>query len=143
MAYSDKVLDHYENPRNVGSMDKADATVGTGLVGSPEQGDVMKLQIKVDDRDPYARFRDRLMIPIHDPRGRVIGFAGRILDAAKKDAPKYLNSPDTPLFDKGRTLFNLHRASPAARQSGRMGDVRLRYGGLLTHERRRTGINEA
>jgi len=78
------------------------------------------LRIAVEDRDPYDRFRDRLTIPIHDARGRVIGFAARILDAEKKDAPKYLNSPDTPLFDKGRTLFNLHRAGPASRQSGRI-----------------------
>jgi len=48
MAYSDKVLDHYSNPRNVGSMDKSDPNVGTGLVGAPECGDVMKLQIRVD-----------------------------------------------------------------------------------------------
>tara|TARA_B100000902_G_C26691179_1_gene612537 strand:- start:196 stop:576 length:381 start_codon:yes stop_codon:yes gene_type:complete len=47
MAYSDKVLDHYENPRNVGSFDKKDPTVGTGMVGAPACGDVMKLQIKV------------------------------------------------------------------------------------------------
>ena len=47
MAYSDKVLDHYENPRNVGSMDKDAAEVGTGMVGAPACGDVMKLQIKV------------------------------------------------------------------------------------------------
>ncbi len=47
MAYSDKVIDHYENPRNVGAMDKNDAAVGTGLVGAPACGDVMKLQIKV------------------------------------------------------------------------------------------------
>lgn len=47
MAYSDKVIDHYENPRNVGSFDKADAGIGTGLVGAPACGDVMKLQIKV------------------------------------------------------------------------------------------------
>jgi len=47
MAYSDKVLDHYENPRNVGSLDKAAKDVGTGVVGAPECGDVMKLQIKV------------------------------------------------------------------------------------------------
>lgn len=78
------------------------------------------LRIAVEDRDPYDRFRDRLTIPIHDARGRVIGFAARILDAEKKDAPKYLNSPDTPLFDKGRTLFNLHRAGPASRKSGRI-----------------------
>ena len=49
MAYSDKVLDHYENPRNVGSMDKEDTNVGTGMVGAPACGDVMKLQIKVND----------------------------------------------------------------------------------------------
>lgn len=48
MAYNEKVIDHYENPRNVGSMDKADEDVGTGLVGAPACGDVMKLQIKVD-----------------------------------------------------------------------------------------------
>ena len=48
MAYSDKVLDHYSNPRNVGSMDKSSTDVGTGLVGAPECGDVMKLQIKVN-----------------------------------------------------------------------------------------------
>ena len=48
MAYSDKVIDHYEKPRNVGSLDSADDNVGTGLVGAPECGDVMKLQIKVD-----------------------------------------------------------------------------------------------
>ena len=48
MSYSEKVLDHYENPRNVGSLDKNDTTVGTGMVGAPACGDVMKLQIKVD-----------------------------------------------------------------------------------------------
>src|SRR4051812_31755428 len=48
MPYSEKVLDHYSNPRNVGSLDKADPTVGTGIVGAPECGDVMKLQIKVN-----------------------------------------------------------------------------------------------
>jgi len=59
MSYSDKVIDHYENPRNVGSFDKNDPTVGTGMVGAPACGDVMKLQIKVDEdgiiRD--ARFK--------------------------------------------------------------------------------------
>ena len=51
MAYSDKVLDHYENPRNVGTMDKDDINVGTGMVGAPACGDVMKLQIKIDEND--------------------------------------------------------------------------------------------
>lgn len=50
MAYSNKVLDHYENPRNVGSFDKDDGSVGTGMVGAPACGDVMKLQIKVNDK---------------------------------------------------------------------------------------------
>ena len=49
MAYSQKVVDHYENPRNVGSLEQNDATVGTGLVGAPECGDVMKLQLKISD----------------------------------------------------------------------------------------------
>ena len=50
MAYSEKVIDHYENPRNVGSFDKDDTTVGTGMVGAPACGDVMKLQIKVNEQ---------------------------------------------------------------------------------------------
>jgi len=50
MAYSDKVIDHYENPRNVGKMDVEDKNVGTGMVGAPACGDVMRLQIKVDDQ---------------------------------------------------------------------------------------------
>ena len=49
MAYSDKVIDHYENPRNVGTLDKQDAQVGTGMVGAPACGDVMKLQIRVNE----------------------------------------------------------------------------------------------
>ena len=59
MASSDKVLDHYENPRNVGSFDKSDTSVGTGMVGAPACGDVMKLQIKVDDNGVIedARFK--------------------------------------------------------------------------------------
>lgn len=51
MAYSDKVVDHFEHPRNVGSLDKSAPNVGTGIVGAPECGDVMKLQIQVDDQD--------------------------------------------------------------------------------------------
>ncbi len=59
MAYSDKVIDHYENPRNVGAFEKGDASVGTGMVGAPACGDVMKLQIKVgaDGRIEDARFK--------------------------------------------------------------------------------------
>jgi len=59
MAYSEKVIDHYENPRNVGSFDKSDASVGTGMVGAPACGDVMKLQIKVNEQGIIedARFK--------------------------------------------------------------------------------------
>lgn len=59
MAYSDKVIDHYENPRNVGSFDKNDPSVGTGMVGAPACGDVMKLQIKVNENGIIedARFK--------------------------------------------------------------------------------------
>ena len=59
MAYSDKVLDHFENPKNIGSFDKNDMNVGTGLVGAPECGDVMKLQIKVGENNKIvdAKFK--------------------------------------------------------------------------------------
>jgi nitrogen fixation protein NifU and related proteins len=59
MAYSDKVIDHYEHPRNVGAFDKADPGIGTGMVGAPACGDVMKLQIKVNDQGIIedARFK--------------------------------------------------------------------------------------
>jgi len=59
MAYSDKVIDHYENPRNVGALDKADPNVGTGMVGAPACGDVMKLQIRVSESGVIedARFK--------------------------------------------------------------------------------------
>ena len=67
--------------------------------------------------ETYDRFRGRLMIPIRDPRGRVIGFGGRIMGQGE---PKYLNSPQTVLFDKGRTLYNLDRAGPASRTAKRL-----------------------
>jgi DNA primase len=83
-----------------------DKLVETGLLIAPE-----------DEREPYDRFRGRLMIPIRDQRGRVIAFGGRILGSGE---PKYLNSPETPLFDKGRTLYNLDKAGPASRDSRRL-----------------------
>jgi Fe-S cluster assembly scaffold IscU len=55
MAYSDKVIDHYQNPKNVGTLDKSSKSVGTGLVGAPECGDVMRLQIEVDDETGIIR----------------------------------------------------------------------------------------
>jgi len=80
--------------------------VETGMLIKPEEGG-----------DTYDRFRGRLMFPIRDPRGRVIGFGGRILGQGEA---KYLNSPDTVLFDKGRTLYNIDRASAASRQAKRL-----------------------
>lgn len=86
-----------------------------------DYGDAMLVEcgllIQVDRKEPYDRFRGRLMIPIRDARGRTIAFGGRILGAGE---PKYLNSPETPLFDKGRTLYNLDRAGPASRKAGRV-----------------------
>ncbi|USI73042.1 DNA primase [Sphingomonas morindae] len=73
--------------------------------------------IRPESGETYDRFRERLIIPIADRRGRVIAFGGRILGTGE---PKYLNSPETPLFDKGATLFNLHRAAAASRKSGRL-----------------------
>uniref|UniRef100_UPI0035CB9DD0 DNA primase n=1 Tax=uncultured Sphingomonas sp. TaxID=158754 RepID=UPI0035CB9DD0 len=75
------------------------------------------LLIAVEDKAPYDRFRGRLMIPIRDPRGRTVAFGGRIIGDGE---PKYLNSPETPLFDKGRTLYNLDKAAPATRKTGRV-----------------------
>ena len=84
-------------------------------------GDAMLVEagllIQVEGKEPYDRFRGRLMIPIRDGRGRVIAFGGRVIGDGE---PKYLNSPDTPLFDKGRTLYNLDRALPAARKAARV-----------------------
>ncbi len=77
------------------------------------------MRIATDDGTKYDRFRGRIMLPIQDARGRVIAFGGRIL-GKREGIAKYLNSPDTPLFDKGRTLYNLHRASPASRQTNRV-----------------------
>ena len=81
--------------------------VDTGMLIKPEES----------GKETYDRFRGRLMIPIRDARGRVIAFGGRILGDGE---PKYLNSPDTPLFDKGRTLYNIDRASPASRSARRL-----------------------
>lgn len=81
--------------------------VEAGLLVQPDDG----------GREPYDRFRGRLTFPIRDRRGRVIAFSARILGAGE---PKYLNSPDTPLFDKGRSLFNIDHAAPASRQAKRV-----------------------
>ncbi|MEM7508776.1 MAG: DNA primase [Pseudomonadota bacterium] len=88
--------------REKGLLDEA---IGAGLVIKPEDGG-----------NPYDRFRGRLMFPIRDPRGRCIAFGGRALSA--EQSAKYLNSPETELFHKGRTLFNHGPAGDAVRQAG-------------------------
>ena len=70
------------------------------------------LVVQVEGKQPYDRFRNRITIPIHDAQGRIAGFTGRALDDV---VPKYLNSPSTPLFDKGSLLFNWHRAIRGAK----------------------------
>ncbi len=84
---------------------------------SIDQMDEAGLVIRLDDGKPaYDRFRDRIMFPIRDPRGRVIAFGGR---AMSRDAPaKYLNSPDTPLFHKGTVLYNMDKARKPAHDAG-------------------------
>ncbi|APE28660.1 DNA primase [Aurantiacibacter gangjinensis] len=77
------------------------------------------LLIEVENKLPYARFRGRVMLPIQDARERVTAFGGRILQD-RDGVAKYLNSPDTPLFDKGRTLYNIHRAAAASRKTRRV-----------------------
>jgi DNA primase len=88
---------------------EAEALIGAGLLVTPEEG---------PSRDPYDRFRNRLMFPIQDAKGRVVAFGGRVLAAEAK--PKYLNSPQTELFHKGAMLFNAHRAKAAAHTSGKL-----------------------
>jgi DNA primase len=97
----------------------------SALIGPAENGEIDidqlfdgGLLIKPDDgRDPYDRFRGRVTFPITDRRGRVIAFGARAMGAAE---PKYLNSPDTPLFHKGQVLYGLATAWPAARKSDRL-----------------------
>src|SRR5450830_1138286 len=92
------VFPHYEN----------EALTIAGLVVENEQG------------RRYDRFRDRIMFPIHDQKGQVIGFGGRVITSgAAEDSPKYLNSPETPLFQKGNELYGLFLARRAIRDAGR------------------------
>jgi DNA primase len=79
--------------------------------------DAAGLVIAGDNGKRYDRFRDRIMFPIHDNRGRVIGFGGRVLDSGE---PKYLNSPETAVFSKGRELYGLYLARNAIRDAGRV-----------------------
>ena len=81
----------------------------SGLLSSKEQQDGSAGQL-------YARFRKRITFPIHNESGRVIAFTARALDSEEKSGPKYMNSPETPLYSKGQVLFNLDKARQAIRQ---------------------------
>ena len=76
------------------------------------------LVVENDSRKRYDRFRDRIMFPIHDQKGQVIGFGGRVIN--NEDTPKYYNSPETPLFQKGHELYGLFVARRAIRDAGRV-----------------------
>src|SRR6201999_4235502 len=81
----------------------------SGLLSSKEQPDGSAGPL-------YARFRKRITFPIHNESGRVIAFTARALDSDEKSGPKYMNSPETPLYSKGQVLFNLDKARQAIRQ---------------------------
>jgi len=87
-------------------------------LGIPDEVLIEAGLIRTSDRggDPYDRFRDRLIFPITGAGGRVIAFGGRLLGAAREGAPKYLNSPETPIYHKGRTLYGLTWARSAIRR---------------------------
>lgn len=84
----------------------------SGLLKSPEEN------AKPSGSALYSKFRNRVMFPICNEQGKVIAFTGRTLDANEKSGPKYLNSPETPIYSKGRVLFNLDKAKPAIRNLG-------------------------
>lgn len=97
--------------------DNSFRTAMTALGFKPELLLEAGLLVARDDGTAAPRFRGRLLFPIHDVRGRVVAFGGRLLGPGE---PKYLNSPETPVFHKGGTLYNLHQARMAARKEGAM-----------------------
>lgn len=100
--------------------------VAVGLVGASEpQGGGVPFY--------YPRFRSRIMIPIHDARGRIVGFGGRSVPGAKGGAAKYVNSPASAIFDKGRLLFNLHRARERFRDTRRLVIVEGYFDAIQAH----------
>src|SRR6202042_1274991 len=94
MAYSDKVIEHYNHPRNVGSLDKADPNVGTGLVGAPECGDVMKLQMKVN---PQTRV-------IEEAKFKTFGCGSAIASSSLATEGKQIKFREGALAIRGRDI---------------------------------------
>ncbi|KAI1701738.1 iron-sulfur cluster assembly protein 1 [Ditylenchus destructor] len=103
-TYHEKVIDHYENPRNVGSLDKNDPNVGTGIVGAPACGDVMKLQIKVDENGKIV-----------DAKFKTFGCGSAI--ASSSLATEWIKGKSTDLASKIKNKGNRRRALPSAGQT--------------------------
>ena len=114
MAYSDKVLDHYNNPRNVGSLDKSDPNVGTGMVGAPECGDVMKLQVKVNPATGV----------IEDAKFKTFGCGSAI--ASSSLATEWLQGQDRRRSAGDQEHRHRQRAEPAAGEDSLLGAGRRR-----------------
>lgn len=104
----------------------ADLAVSAGLAKAREGGG--------RDRGAYDLFRDRILLPIEDPRGRVVAFGGRVLPGARADAPKYVNSPETPIYKKSSVLFGLRQARTAIQRKGRMLVVEGYFDVLSLHQ---------
>jgi DNA primase len=92
----------------------------SGLFSWKDRGDGHDDSAKTNSAALYSKFRNRIMFPICNEQGKVIAFTGRTLAADEKSGPKYLNSPETPIYSKSRVLFNLHLAKEAIRQLGYM-----------------------
>lgn len=111
-------------PASIDKFDLGFAPAKTGVAGCGASTEALARAglLKEDERSGAwrDRFRSRIMIPVHDPRGRIVGFAGRIHGQVAGDPPKYINSEDSDHFSKGDLLFNLHRAAPAARAARRL-----------------------
>ena len=114
MAYSDKVLDHYNNPRNVGSLDKSIANVGTGMVGAPECGDVMKLQVKVNDETGI----------IEDAKFKTFGCGSAI--ASSSLATEWLKGKTVDQALEIKNTDIVERTEPAAGEDSLLGARRRR-----------------
>lgn len=99
--------------------------VAVGLVGAADD--------RAGGTFHYPRFRSRIMIPIHDARGQIVGFGGRVVPGAKAGAAKYINSPESAIFDKGGLLFNLHRARELFRASRRLIIVEGYFDAIALH----------
>src|SRR5581483_3638143 len=86
--------------------------------GDRAMGPSAEVKNEISPSALYSKFRNRIMFPICNEQGRVIAFTGRILEATEKSGPKYLNSPETLIYSKGRVLFNLDKAKEAIRHLG-------------------------